>query len=178
MKTLHRIFIVFSIAAGCASAQQAARASGIGLKMIPENVGTPSADVTTDSAFAARRAAALDQEAAPKPQPSKPGGYSLLAMSTAIQHGADFIVLPKDSVLWCPPELESKIVKQPSGKFTEWQVFMNANRNWLTTFAVSEDQVTGKKPIAPETLERFKKNASVVIATLHGAPVTVLRKSP
>ncbi len=176
--TIFHILSLLSLLPLAASAQQAARELRPSPKPIPAQSLSPSGDVITDQVFAARRAAALEQALPPKPQPPKPSSFNLLEMSTAIQQGSDFILLPRGSVLCCPSELLPKVTKQPIGKFVPWQVFMSANRSWITTFPISAEQVAGTKPIAPEQLERFKKSGLIIVATLNGEPVTVLQKTP
>ncbi len=156
-------------------AEEAIHASGIGLKMIPKSVGAPSADVSSDDAFIARRAKAAMDAPAPQRQLWKPSGFSLMEMSTALQSGPDFTLVPKGSVIFCPRRFEQNVVKKPSGKIAEWPHFMRLNRSWITTFEVTQDQVTGKTAIPPETWERFEKSNLVVLATLQGGPVTVIK---
>lgn len=173
-----------SIALGCflfadhLPAEEPVRASGLGLKMIPKNSGVPSAEVTSDEAFVARRAKAPMNMPAPLRQPLGTSAFGLMAMSTAIQSGPDFMLVPKGSVIFCPPELTTKIVERPSGNIVEWRQFLGSNRSWITTFSVTQEQVMGKKPIPPDALERFRKNKLLVLAILQGGPVTVLKPTP
>ena len=155
-----------------------ARAGGLGMDKIPPHTGAPSADLSTDQAFIARRATAQANESTPKPQPVNTNSFGLLEMSTAIQNGVNFILVPRGSVLWCPPEQQAKIVKQPAGRFTELSLFMASNRNWITTYEVTREQVTGKAPIPADVLARFQKNGSLVLATLQGNPITVIPHAP
>lgn len=166
---------------GCVSlaspvtAEEQVRASGLGPDKIPKDSGAPSAEVTTDDAFIARRAKAAMNMPPPLRQPPRASAFGLMEMSTAIQGGADFMLVPKGSVLFCPPALAVKIVERPTGKMMDWAQFVGANRSWITTFAVTREQVTGEKPIPPDAMERFQKNKLLVLATLQGGPVTVLK---
>jgi hypothetical protein len=158
--------------------QTTERRSGIGPEMIPKEAGSASADITTDQDFIALRNAASGESPEPKPIPPKPSAYSLLEMSTAIQSGTDFMLVPKGSVIWCPKQYQEKIVSHPVGKFVGWTSFVTANRNWITTLEVTKDQAFGKTPIAPEILERHHKGNLVVIATLNGSPITLIPHQP
>ncbi|WP_411827870.1 hypothetical protein [Luteolibacter sp. AS25] len=157
------------------TAQEVARKSGIGLEMIPQDAGAPIADISSEEEFIARRAKAAMGRPAPQRLAPRSSAFGLLEMSTAIQKGPEFILAPKGSVLFCPAELEERIVSKPQGIHMDWLEFLRANRNWITTFQVTEDQVTGKTPIAPETLEHFQKNNLLVLATLNGGLVTVIK---
>jgi len=159
-------------------AQTTEHRSGIGPEMIPKETGNPSADVITDEEFIARRNAGSGESSGPKPIPPKPSSYGLLEMSTAIQSGSDFMLVPKGSVIWCPKQHQQKIVSRPVGKFVGWTSFIAANRNWITTVEVSKDQAIGKVPISPEILEHHRKGDLVVIATLDGSPITLVPHQP
>lgn len=168
------------IAAGCLSllsaltAKEVARTSGIGIEMIPKDMGAPTTDISSDEEFIARRAKAAMNSPAPQRLAPTPGAFGLMEMSTAIQNGTEFILAPKGSVLFYPTEFEERIVSQPQGNHVSWSEFQRLNRNWITTFEVTEDQVTGKTPIPAETMERFRINNLLVLATLNGGLVTVI----
>jgi len=153
----------------------AERASGIGSAMLPQNTGGAAAESITDEQLVAKRSAANDHAPLPKAIPPEPRSFGLLEMSTILQNGSEFLLLPKGSVLWCPPALKSRIVTQPSGTMTGWHEFLMVNRNWITHYEVSSSQVTGKTPMPPQALEHFTKGTSIVIATLNGGPVTVIQ---
>lgn len=157
------------------SGEETPRASGIGLKMIPENTGAPTADVSTDEAFLARRAKATANAPAQRPLPPQPRAFGLMEMSSAIQSGTGFILVPKGSVLFQPARLNDKRVAKPLGKLMDWSEFMRSNRSWITTYEVTSDQVTGKTPIPPDDMERFQKGGCIVLATFQGGPITVIK---
>jgi len=174
----HHIILVIMAPATLASGQTPEHRSGIGPEMIPKETGSPSADVITDKEFLARRNAGSGESPGPKPIPPKSSPYGLLEMSTAIQSGSDFMLVPKGSVIWCPTQHQEKIVPHPVGKFIGWTSFVTANRNWITTLEVTKDQAFGKAPIAPEILERHHRGNLVVIATLNGSPITLVPHQP
>lgn len=177
MKPYHLI-LTFATLAIPVSAQTTERRSGIGPEMLPRETGSPSTDVITDQEFIDRRNAGTGSSPAPKPIPPKPSSYGLLEMSTAIQSGANFMLIPKGSVIWCPSEHQGKIVQHPAGKFTDWTSFVTANRNWITTMEVTKEQAFGKAPLALEIIERHRKGTLVVIATLNGSPITLIPYQP
>lgn len=177
MRTCPLILILVTLSVPV-SGQTVERRSGIGLEMLPKETGSPSTDIVTDKEFIARRDASSGNVPTPKPIPPKPSPYGLLEMSTAIQSGSDFMLVPKGSVIWCPKQYEAKIVQHPAGKFLGWTAFMTANRNWITTMEVTKDQAIGKAPLAPETVDHHHKANLLVIATLNGSPITLIPYKP
>ena len=154
------------------------RRSGTGSGIIPENSGHPTSDTITDAQLIARRQAAAAGQELPKPMPPQQQGFGLLEMSTILEGGGKFALLPKDSVIWCPPTLRSHVVSVPSGKFTDWMTFFSSNRAWITTLEVTHDQITGKAPLRPETIERHKKGTLLVVATYQGGPISLPIQMP
>ncbi|MBX3740015.1 MAG: hypothetical protein KF712_03415 [Akkermansiaceae bacterium] len=154
------------------------RGSGTGPGMIPENAGHPTIDSMTDVQLIARRQASAAGQDLPKPMPPQPQGFGLLEMSTILQSGGNFALLPKDSVIWCPPALRTHLVSAPSGKFTDWLTFYSANRAWITTLEVTHGQITGKAPLPPETTERHRKGTLLVVATFQGGPISFPSQTP
>lgn len=154
------------------------RRSGTGIDKIPTGAGTPVTDVTNDERLSQLRAKALENQPAPKPEPPRTSSFSLTEMSTIVQGDTHFALLPKGSVLWCPPALEKRITKRPSGTATDWLTFLAENRSWIINHEVTRDQVTGKAPIAEATAEHFRKRGMLVVATLEGGPVTVISRQP
>ncbi len=146
--------------------------------MLPANAGHPVMDSMTDEQLKARRQASAGGQMLPKAMPPPPDGLGLLAMSTVIQSGGNFVLLPKDSVIWCPPARQENMVSAPSGKFTAWLAFLAANRAWITTLDVTHDQAIGKAPLPPEVLERYRKGNLVVIATFQGGPISLPTLKP
>jgi len=160
------------------SLQAEERRGGIGIGMIPKDAGHPTADSITDKQFLARRETASGGLAQPKPMPPVSSGYGLLEMSTVLQSGQEFALLPKGSVIWCPPGHQANMVSSPSGKFTEWLTFFSANRGWITTLEVTQDQVSGKHPLPSETLDRLRKGNLLVVATFQGGPISMPALTP
>ncbi|RYD37815.1 MAG: hypothetical protein EOP87_02785 [Verrucomicrobiaceae bacterium] len=149
------------------------RRSGTGPGVIPENAGHPLTDAMTDEQLIARRQAAAGGQGLPKPMPPVPHGYGLLEMSTVLESGGNFALLPKGSVIWCPPSRQAQMVSAPSGRFSDWLTFLSANRGWITTFEVTQDQVTGKTPLPVAAIERFRKGNLLTVATLQGSPISI-----
>lgn len=177
MKPHPLILIVVTLALPV-SGQTVERRSGIGPEMLPNGTTSPTADTLSDQEFIARRNAGTANTPAPKPIPPKPSAYGLLEMSTVLQSGSEFMLVPKGSVIWCPKQHEGKIVTHPAGKFVGWTSFVTANRNWITTLELTKDQAVGKVRIAPEILDRHRKGNLVVIATLNGSPITLVTHQP
>jgi len=99
-------------------------------------------------------------------------------MSTFIEYRDRFAILPRGSVLWHPGEYASRIVARPNSRYVRWNEFVSDNRNWIATYEVNEAQIAGKEAIPEETLARFRKEGLLVVATLRGAPITVLSCEP
>ncbi|WAC18066.1 hypothetical protein OVA24_12545 [Luteolibacter sp. SL250] len=177
----HHLHILGLLAATCSvlhGADVPERKPGTGLAVVPKDAGHPTIDSTTDEQLTARRQASVAGQELPKPMPPQPQGFGLLEMSTPLEGGGEFILLPKDSVIWCPPGLRSHMVSSPSGKFTDWLTFFSANRAWITTMDVTHDQITGKTPLHPDTMERYRKGNLLVVATFQGGPISIPTQTP
>lgn len=174
--TRHLIVPVLSLATVVLA--ETPRRPGTGIDKIPTGAGTPVADVTNDERLNELRTRALENQPAPKPEPPRASSFSLKEMSTIVQGDTHFVLLPKGSILWCPPALEKKITDRPSGTATDWLTFFAENRSWITKHEVTRDQITGKAPIAEATAEHFRKRGMLVVATLEGGPVTVISRQP
>eukprot|EP00903_Cladosiphon_okamuranus_P004064 g4062.t1 len=153
------------ISTGDSNLLHVTRSSGIGMEMIPENNGAPTVDIVSAEEFLARRSKAAMDHPEPRRLAPEPSAFGLMEMSTAIQNGTDFILAPRGAVLFCPAEFADRIVSRPQGNHVDWLEFLRANRNWITTFEVTEDQVKGKTPVPPETLERFQ-NGRISVSML------------
>jgi hypothetical protein len=175
---VHTLLIVGAFSLPLQGAEIPNRRSGIGPDLIPKNLGYPTADTTTDSQLVARREAAASGQSVPKPIPPKSQGFGLLEMSTILQSGQYFTLLPKGSVVWCPPSLSSHVASAPNGRFTDWLTFLSSNRAWISTFEVTREQIAGKVPLPPETIERHRKGSLLVIATFQGGPISLPIKTP
>lgn len=154
------------------------RSSGTGAGVLPHDAGHPVMDSITDEQLNERRLTSAGGQTLPKPMPPLPDGLGLLEMSTVIQRGETFALLPKDSVVWCPPTLQVHLVSVPSGKFTDWRAFLVANRAWITTLEVTRDQITGKSPLPAKIIERYRKGNLLVVATFQGGPVSLPTQKP
>ncbi|WP_435893838.1 hypothetical protein [Oceaniferula spumae] len=82
--------------------------------------------------------------------------------------------MPKNSILFLPDKLKTRVVEKPSGKFVLWPFFKLRNQQWIWTYEVTLDQAKGIKPLPKGTLEQFSKLNRVVVALYRGHPVSVI----
>lgn len=145
-------------------------------------------DVVTHDELAARladedreRAARPAPPAAPAPPPAaeareewKP--VDLLKRSEFLSCSGVSTLVPKGSVLNVPAGYQARMQFTEGNRIVPWAEFFRANRGWISTHEVSRKQAEADEPLSPEALEAIAKNPRVVVATLSGGPITVLRK--
>lgn len=153
--------------------EPAPRKGGIGLAVIPKDAGRPTSSTITDEELISRRNASQGTQSAPKHIPPVENAFTLLKMSTILEYGGNYTLLPKDSVIWSSPAQQSKLVASPTGKFMNWLTFLSTNRAWLVTHEVTHGQVAGKETVPEETMARFRKSNAVVVATFRGGPISM-----
>ncbi len=147
-----------------------AQAEVRGGNVLPGAPQAPVADATNDQAFAALRGNSKRERV----QPRRPQAYSLAELSDFIGHAGTSVILPKGSVVHCPPGMASRILVKPRGSLLPWPDFLIANRNWITTREMTLAQVRGEAPLTEDDKESFTATGKLVIATFRGHPVTVL----
>ena len=154
---------------------------------IPEkyrNVSTKVRDVATHETLTAKLAKARKEDPIQKIGPPK-GEFredpakqmakrDLIAESTVVAYRGFLTLVPKESVLHIPENLEDRIGVQSGAKIQTFQDFYEKNRGWIRTIEVTRDQARGHKPL-PETLRKaFESSTSLVVATHKGGPISVL----
>lgn len=175
MKALQAILPLALFLASMAVAEEPRR-QGIGPEMLPEGPRAPTSDLPSDEDLNARREAAGAM--APKVVTRKPRGYSLEALSQFIGQGDYSTILPKGSVIHCPEALAARLLAKPQGHMMGWPEFLIANRTWITTHEVTQAQTVGEAPLSEADRSSFAAGGKIVIATLRGNPVTVLKPVP
>ncbi len=145
-------------------------------------------DVVTHDELAAR-IAREDRERAARPAPpaAPPAATAtreewkpvdLLQRSEFLSCNGVGTLVPKGSVLNVPAGYKARMQIADGNRIVPWAEFFRANRGWITTHEVSRKQAEADEPLSPETLEAIAQNPRVVVATLSGGPITVLRKPP
>ncbi|BDS08517.1 hypothetical protein NT6N_35570 [Oceaniferula spumae] len=99
---------------------------------------------------------------------------SLYKNSHILSNRGEHCIVPKNSILFLPDKLKTRVVEKPSGKFVLWPFFKLRNQQWIWTYEVTLDQAKGIKPLPKGTLEQFSKLNRVVVALYRGHPVSVI----
>jgi len=112
------------------------------------------------------------RDAARRPRESKSPG-NLLARSTVLAQGGFWTIVPQGAVIHVPDNFRSRVGAEPQGTLLRWKDFYARNRGWLHPQPVSFAQAAGKAPLSRETLDLHKDLARVMVAVLHGGPITL-----
>lgn len=99
---------------------------------------------------------------------------NLIARSAILCFGENLTLVPKQAVIYIPPDFEGRMKASGDPKIVNWGEFFALNKGWITTLEVTQQQIEGKTAIPPEQVRKMKKERNVVIATLEGDPITVL----
>jgi hypothetical protein len=83
-------------------------------------------------------------------------------------------LVPKRAVLHVPKSLAGRLGMQEGSQIGSWTEFLNANRGWIRTVAVTRVQAEGNEPMPEAVLKSFVKEQRVVIATYQEGPISVL----
>ena len=132
-----------------------------------------------------RAAESLDTIEAPPPQAKTPTGtrpewkpVNILERSEFLSFNGLGTLVPKGSVLHVPAGYRNRIGMAAGARIVPWAEFYRANRGWLSTHEVSRKQAEAEQPLTEAALESIAKSSTVVVATLAGGPITVLRPPP
>lgn len=83
-------------------------------------------------------------------------------------------LVPKRAVLHVPKSLAGRLGMQEGSQIGSWTDFLNVNRGWIRTVAVTRVQAEGNEPMPEAVLKSFVKEQRVVIATYQEGPISVL----
>jgi hypothetical protein len=103
---------------------------------------------------------------------NKPG--DLLSRSDILCFQGRATLVPKRAVLHVPKELSDRLKMQEGAQISSWTDFLNSNRAWIRTVAVTRVQAEGNHPMPEETLKSFEKEKRLVVATYQEGPISVL----
>ncbi|MFD0894834.1 hypothetical protein KBB96_04545 [Luteolibacter ambystomatis] len=87
-------------------------------------------------------------------------------------------LVPKQAILHIPDNYASRVGLQDGVKFQIWADFYAANRGWITTQEVTRAQAEGREPLSDDVKKALSKCTSVVVATYHTGPISVLAPKP
>ncbi len=169
---LKAIIMTAAFLTPCAFAQHSGK-SGHGIEFLPAERLAPVGKATSDRQLTTEREnAKFGGFAQEKTQPE---GWDLLKYSDFLGKDGKYVILPKNSVIYVPESLEATRLASPEGRMIPWMEFLRNHRSIISTLDVTMDQVYGKKPLPPETLEMAAKNKLIVIAVYNGNPITVIK---
>lgn len=169
MKTtlIHRVFIL-TLATGLSS-----------------NADPEMRDAATHEQLQKKSHAAIIQDPmkklppATETDPAKDAPKDLVSQSDILSYDGTFTLVPKRAILAIPTELAKRTQLGDATKLVGWKEFHANNRGWISTLEVTREQAEGNSPIDEEILNSLKNSTSIVIATYHGGPISVLpTKSP
>lgn len=98
----------------------------------------------------------------------------LIARSDVLCFQGRATLVPKRAVLHVPKSLAGRLGMQEGSQLGSWTEFLNLNRGWIRTVAVTRVQAEGNDPMPAAVLESFAKEQRVVIATYQEGPISVL----
>jgi hypothetical protein len=98
----------------------------------------------------------------------------LISRSDIICYRGQATLVPKRAVLHVPKAMSDRMGMKEGARIGSWTEFLNANRAWIRTVAVSRIQAEGNDPMSEETIKSFDKEQRLVIATYQEGPISVL----
>lgn len=161
--------------------------AGAGEKPIPS---VPMSERTSHDTLASRfvkRQESMKAQAV-KPKPKVPEisdarreewkPVNLLERSEFLSYRGQTTLVPKGALLNVPARYADRVRFSKGTKIIRWPEFLRGNLSWISTYEVNRRQAEAEVPLTEEELESIRKNPQVVVATMSGGPITVLRKAP
>lgn len=99
---------------------------------------------------------------------------SLIARSEFISYRGMTSLVPKRSVLHVPKAMADRLGMKEGHQIGSWLDFLNANRGWIRTVAVTRVQAEGREPMPEATLKSFEKETRLVVATYQEGPISIM----
>jgi hypothetical protein len=106
--------------------------------------------------------------------PAKDAPKDLISQSDILSFDGTFTLVPKRAILAIPKDLEKRTQLVNATKLVGWAEFHANNRGWITTLEVTREQAEGNSPIDEDILNSFKDSTTIVVATYHGGPISIL----
>jgi len=106
--------------------------------------------------------------------PAKDTPKDLISQSDILSFDGTFTLVPKRAILAIPKDLEKRTQLADATKLVGWAEFHANNRGWITTVEVTREQAEGNSPIDEDILNGFKDSTTIVVATYHGGPISIL----
>ena len=98
---------------------------------------------------------------------------SLLSRSEIIAYRGHWTFVPKGAILHVPTRLAARVGDRPVGRLLPWKDFLARNRGWIFAQPVLMEQARGESALSEAVLENHEKLGRVVVAVLHGGPISV-----
>src|SRR5690606_30911873 len=83
-------------------------------------------------------------------------------------------LVPKQAILFTPPQYADRIGMKPGARLVTWMEFYPLNRGWIGTMEISMKQAEGKEPLPEKPAEQMMKGSNLVVATYQGGPISKL----
>lgn len=139
-------------------------------------------DVVTHRELSARRQAdktpdpiASSFEPAEASDPAKVNPpQDIVSNSDFLSSGGSVTLIPKRALLHVPDRLKDRTRIRDNMQIVTWPDFHARNRSWITTVEVSRLQAEGNAPLDEAKMEQLHKTGDILIATMGGAPISVL----
>ena len=106
--------------------------------------------------------------------PAKEAPKDLISQSDILSYDGTFTLVPKRAILAIPTELAKRTQLADATKLVGWKEFHANNRGWISTLEVTREQAEGNSPIDEEILNSFKESTTIIVATYHGGPISIL----
>jgi hypothetical protein len=106
--------------------------------------------------------------------PAKNVPKDLISQSDILSFEGTFTLVPKRAILAIPKDLEKRTQLADATKLVGWAEFHANNRGWITIVEVTREQAEGNSPIDEDILNSFKDSTTIVVATYHGGPISIL----
>lgn len=106
--------------------------------------------------------------------PAKDAPKDLISQSDTLCFDGTFTLVPKRAILAIPKDLEERTQLVDATKLVGWAEFYANNRGWITTLEVTREQAEGNSPIDEDILNSFKDSTTIIVATYHGGPISIL----
>jgi len=94
--------------------------------------------------------------------------------STVLSYRGFLTFVPKRAVLHMPDALSDRIGVQPDVEVQTWAEFYRANRGWIRTVEVTQEQALGHTPLPEGKRKAIENSSSMVVATFRSGPISVL----
>jgi hypothetical protein len=142
-------------------------------KVVPKGLTEQDLVVLRDQLSRERSTNAGNVVVPPAP-PASVEPENLLARSTVLCFGGNLTLVPKKAVIHVPAGYTGRLSSSDGAQVLTWGDFFRLNRGWISTMEVTQAQAEGKELLNTVAVDKLTKSGNLIIATLHGNPITVL----